>query len=887
MVDTAIVANEMWDKLLQQGTRHYWSEQIGLKHEQARKYISFWVGLHDIGKASPAFQNQTKDNRHDILTAYILKNQFKFDKQIAVTLGGHHGIFPRSEELISTKIKKDSGSDYYYNIRQELFNQLEQICGMDQYKLPHPPQTQAFFMFLAGLTSVADWIASNETFFPLYDQKPNIEQQLEDSRKHASEALWRLDWSRWQPLGIPGEFNKLFPDIKEIRPLQKEIIALAARICHDPGLVIIEAPTGEGKTEAAIYIVDAWNTCIGQKGCYFALPTQATSNQMFGRFGEYLGRRYPEKVINYLLLHGHAALSSEFQELRQNDDHLFEPGMIYDNCRSYDKVPPNIVASEWFTHRKRGLLAPFGLGTIDQGLLAVLQTRHVFVRLFGLAGKTIIIDEVHAYDAYMTTLLERLLEWLAALGSSVILLSATLPKSRRDGLMEAYHQGLNIKIERGLSNSEYPRISWLTANESGTQHIETSLQSTRKINLKWVDGNIPEEPDISEKIFPLGTKLQKALSEGGCAAVICNTVDHAQKMYQALKHYFSGTADDGLPELDLLHSRFLWGDRSEHEKRSLVRYGKPDSKVKFDDGTEKEALRPNRAVLVATQIIEQSLDLDFDLMVTEMAPVDLLLQRGGRLQRHNRPERKCNAGNPTLWICLPGEKQDGTPDFGGGTEAVYERHILLRSWLEIKDRISITVPGEVEQLIETVYGDQECPPNESENLKRDWKESSEKLKEQFEYEQEEAKERWIKKPSFDGELWKMTYDPREEDDPGFHPDHQALTRLTGLTISILCLQGDPNTIQIDGKLVDINKYPSIETAKKLLNRSVNISQHSEYGIVNLILEKEKLVPEVWRNNPLLRHHYLMYFDENKRHSLDNYEFYIDAYLGLIIKKNKA
>jgi CRISPR-associated endonuclease/helicase Cas3 len=177
MVDTSIVAGEMWDKLLQQGTRNYWSEQIGLNHEQARKIISFWAGLHDIGKASPAFQNQTKDNRHDILTAYILKNQFSFNKQIAVTLGGHHGVFPRSEELISTKIKKDSGSDYFKTLRQELFNRLAQIYGIDQYQLLHPPQNQAFFMFLGGLTSVADWIASNETYFPLDNQKSNIEQQ--------------------------------------------------------------------------------------------------------------------------------------------------------------------------------------------------------------------------------------------------------------------------------------------------------------------------------------------------------------------------------------------------------------------------------------------------------------------------------------------------------------------------------------------------------------------------------------------------------------------------------------------------------------------------------------------------------------------------------------
>ena len=162
----------------------------------------------------------------------------------------------------------------------------------------------------------------------------------------------------------------------------------------------------------------------------------------------------------------------------------------------------------------------------------MLQTSHVFVRLFGLAGKAVIIDEVHAYDAYMTTLLERLLEWLAALGSSVILLSATLPKSRRDCLLKAYRQGLNIEAENGLTISEYPRISWLTVNGSGTQHIETSQQSTRKIALEWVNGDLPEEADKMDKEFILGRRLKEALFGGGCTAIICNTVDHAQKIYR-------------------------------------------------------------------------------------------------------------------------------------------------------------------------------------------------------------------------------------------------------------------------------------------------------------------------------------------------------------------
>src|SRR5207248_6281763 len=108
---------------------------------------------------------------------------------------------------------------------------------------------------------------------------------------------------------------------------------------------------------------------------------------------------------------------------------------VYDE----EKRPSAVVAEEWFArNKKQALLAPFGVGTIDQALLAVLQTRHVFVRLFGLAGKCVVLDEVHAYDAYMTTLMERLLRWLAALGCPVMLLSATLPRDKRVKLLRAY-----------------------------------------------------------------------------------------------------------------------------------------------------------------------------------------------------------------------------------------------------------------------------------------------------------------------------------------------------------------------------------------------------------------------------------------------------------------
>src|SRR5438105_5551309 len=195
---------------------------------------------------------------------------------------------------------------------------------------------------------------------------------------------------------------------------------------------------------------------------------------MFGRVNDFLGHRYPSDQVQLQLLHGHAALSAEFALLLKKAKE-FQPSNIYDELGN-----GAVVAGEWFTHRKRGLLAPFGVGTVDQALLAVLQTRHVFVRLFGLSNKTIIIDEVHAYDAYMSKLLERLLEWLAALGSSVVLLSATLPKARRDALLNAYGHGLGQPEPARPDAVAYPRLTWANRDAAGACTVATSARATRQ-----------------------------------------------------------------------------------------------------------------------------------------------------------------------------------------------------------------------------------------------------------------------------------------------------------------------------------------------------------------------------------------------------------------------
>lgn len=639
---------------------------------------------------------------------------------------------------------------------------------------------------------------------------------------------------------------------------------------------------GEGKTEAAMYLADHWNVQLNQRGCYFALPTQATSNQMFSRVREFLEERFAGRNVLLQLLHGHAALSAEFETNLKKGATLLQLTPVYDETGTahqhhhHDDCTPGVVAAEWFTHRKRGLLAPFGVGTVDQALMAVLQTKHVFVRLFGLAHKTIIIDEVHAYDTYMSVLLERLLEWLAALGSPVILLSATLPKQRRDALRDAYLKGLGTALSNGnptttTPNPEdcYPRITWATAQSPGVKHIQTSAQNTRTLRLRHVSAKLPEG---GAETFRLGADLAEALQDGGCAAVICNTVQRAQEVYARLKSFFPGEADDGWPELDLLHARFLFKNRAERETRALIRFGKNDGEVIDREGYTHKVRRPKRAVLVSTQIIEQSLDLDFDLIVTDLAPVDLILQRAGRLHRHQRQssDRPPALHQPMLWVTQPELGDDGLPDFGV-SGFVYDPHILLRSWLEMRDREQIKVPDNIEFLIEAVYDWQRvCPHVAFETM---WRQTKDKLDKKLLDKEARAKAVRILDPDAE-QLLEDFNRQLEEDRPDVHKSLQALTRDDELpSVTVICLTPEET---------EQNKHarkPNLEAIRFLLEHSVSINRR---GMVDALLNSA--APTTWQDSPLLRHHRLVELDASGQQQIGDYQFIVHPELGIVINK---
>lgn len=921
MLDVAAVAVGLWDAALSPGMRRAFSRALGIDESATRIWLAFIAGLHDLGKASPTFQLQDTRTQaacrgrleqvglkcprqpsqigHGVVTDVALRDVFpglfpSMEKatvdSFAQVLGGHHGLFQRSDDRAKASRHPEAvGDASWRQLRRKTGEILAEVLALPRDVAPLPLDN-ATSMKLAGFVSVADWIGSDEDYFPYveWDSSWSLASYWNKTLQQAATALSRLGWLA-QP-GVPNlaSFSDLFPRIEKRNALQQAVIDLSDKL-QSPSVVIIEAPMGEGKTEAALYLVHRLGQRLGQPGFYVAMPTQATSDQMFDRVLQFLSQGFPNVYVQVSLLHGHASLSPELAEMQKRGrERLVNASYTGDHAQAAGNkghADLGLLAAEWFSYRKRGLLAPFGVGTVDQALLAVLQTRHVFVRLWGLSNKTVIIDEAHAYDTYMTTLLERLLEWLGALGSSVIILSATLPNSRRTALCAAYTKGLRASQPDALElshapSADYPRLTWAAAGSAGAKTIATSERSRKDLLLHWMDGSIPPTENMP---FPLGVELRAALAEGGCAAIICNTVRRAQEVYQALKSYFPGAADDGQPELDLFHAQYLYGDRLKRQERALIRFGKEGGTVKRQDGQKVEVRRPNRAVLVATQVVEQSLDLDFDLMVTDMAPVDLLLQRSGRLHRHQR-SRPVGLDRPVLWVCRP-EQRDGAPVFEDGTKAVYDEHVLLRSWLTLRETAKsqgdlVRVPKDVERLIEAVYRESAVPGDIADPLRRVWEETLKNQKNQVEKERYEAEIRWLKHPSYDGQLWRFLSDPREEDAPDFHIAHQALTRLAEARASLIVLYGtvdQPHLAHPDGERVDLHAPPGPGLVNELLLRSVSVGDRR---VVFELLKQP--VPSGWQQSSLLRNHRALVLDALGAARIGKYHIQIDAEMGFLV-----
>ncbi len=824
-------------------TRARFGAVLGLDWTAARPWLLLLIACHDLGKGCPGFQCKWKNlsglaaganpdttiNHAFVsqieLVSLLTKLGWPEDaaELVADAVGCHHG--ERASPMTLTHLegnRRALGTSEWGEARRAIFNALIDVFT------PTEPPTQptlsgADFMLLAGLTSFADWIGSNERYFPF-----GTPADCEDlpgwfktrRERNADEALNKIGWLPRRPLATaPRSFDAVFGFAP--RPLQQAVIDALDTI-SEPAIFLVEAPMGEGKTEAALYAHLELQRRLGHRGLYVALPTKATGNAMFGRVLKFLKNQSCDRPLDLQLLHGGALLNDDYQQLK--------PGGIFDAATGGD-----VRAGEWFTHKKRALLSEYGVGTIDQALLTILPVRHQFVRLWGLANRVVVFDEIHAYDAYTGTLLLHLLRWLLALGTSVVLLSATLPPQIRRQLAEL------TGAKPPKQEAAYPRLS-VYQNQQPVRQIAFNADPERRLRLTLAP--------VTADLPAIQTELDRRLTQGGYALALLNTVQRAQSLYQSYGEGEPLTSDgervgkrlaDG-SEVYLFHARFPADQRQRREDAVLKVFGPP---AKGESGA-----RSGKRLLIATQVAEQSLDLDFDLIVTDLAPIDLLLQRAGRLWRHRRDARPL--AEPVLIVA--GLAEDPPPSFGKPLwwGAVYREDVLLRTRSLLRDKPTLQLPDEIDTLVARAY---EEAVDVTESLQaRHERATQDALGKEYAH-VGQANQAIIGLP--DDGSWKTsaTFTLYDDDEPGVHRTLKAKTRL-----------GDESVVVIP--LFDVDAFdpavePDFARAKDFFKRAISVSRK---GIVKLL--QSAGVPEGWKKSTLLRNCYPLRLDSESRWTLD-------------------
>ena len=859
LLDVGFCALELWERSLSPAGQRYFAGSLQCSVEEAGRFLAFLSALHDLGKASPAFQMKHlpsvpalqkagfdfPDSRfyqplpHGLVSTWSLQNLLpewglppRSAMLLARAVGGHHGTWPTPGDILSPHKAKNLGSPVWAAARRDLFDEVAKIFQPPSVQLPSSrTELQVFLTVYSGFLTTADWLGSMQERFQFASTEFTLEEYAGISRHQAVEALQRTGWEGWRADGDLADFKTVF----DFPPYEVQSCAIGqAAGLPPPALVIVEAPTGTGKTETALYLADCWQQAQGGRGIYIAMPTQATSNQMFDRTRQFLEKRYPQDLVNLQLAHGQAILSERLDQIT-----LTEIG---------EDPQQGVFALTWFQPRKRTLLAPFGVGTVDQALLSVLQTRHFFVRLFGLAHKVVIFDEVHAYDTYMSELFWRLLTWLHLVGTSVIILSATLPEMARRKLAEAFY---GQALDR-LPQAVYPRLTLVSA-----ESIEVSAlpyREERRVRLAWVERDPQEIVEL----------MREKLADGGCATIVCNTIHRAQEIYRALKESSIVDPEDCL----LFHARFPLSWRMERENQVLERF-------------KKGGNRPRKSILVATQVVEQSLDLDFDLLVSELAPLDLVIQRAGRLHRHSLNPRPPALQEATLVLLRPERAVAGKWTFGRDAY-VYEPYILMRSLEALSGRDALTLPADSDELIGLVYGEGAVPPD----FFTEGALNAARLKMEKEHEQAaaEARFRLVLLPEHE-DLMGRTILGLEEDSTKVHQSLCALTRLADPSISLVCLHETSGGLVVSepddpSRTLDIQSKPGREMVRELLQHSVAVQNKT------LVRYFSSLLPwRAWEDVAALQNTYPVIFKGGVYHLANlPYSLELNREYGLVIRK---
>jgi CRISPR-associated endonuclease/helicase Cas3 len=711
-LDVAAVAAYWWDH--SHALRQLFCKDQQQNEAEMKAWVLFFIALHDLGKFDIRFQCKVlqvwlvlhpedqhvrlptpfecKEYDHGIAGLYWFDNDhqtdFGDDPFALVTahpyeswlpwlekVCGHHGVVVPTDKVDQHHYRLSVGlhalSYRDKTARAQWIDVLARIflhpAGLTVQS--EPPECS---VLLAGFCAISDWLGSwnsEDTFG--YEETAKDFAGLREyyQRRYANDAAKVIDRS--------GLIGKVKPDGNVVKLLggyqARQLQVLVDTLPLTAGLTIVEAPTGSGKTETALAY--AWKLLELHlaDSIIFALPTQATANAMLSRL-ETLAPLLFENP-NLVLAHANSRFNRAFTEIKQRGDDLQGENAL-SQC------------VQWLSQsKKRVFLGQIGVCTIDQVLVSVLPLKHRFVRGFGAGRSVLIVDEVHAYDRYMYGLLEAVLREQANAGSPAILLSATLPEQQKKQLLASYAPASTAGLVATV-DTPYPQVSWVTGGDLRQFDLtDCPDQQPPKFNL-YLESRYSDDAQPDDELLQ---QLLSTAKQGAQVCLICNLVDVAQQAYQKLK-IVAGTID-----VQLFHARFSLLDRQVKENQALACFG-------------KEGDRSRGRVLIATQVVEQSLDVDFDWLVTQICPVDLLFQRLGRLHRHQRSSRPAGFEKPKATVLLPNAE-----GYGRIGKIYSHTRVMWRTQQAIEKLCTLPLqfPDAYRSWIEPIYSDvvTECEPD--------------------------------------------------------------------------------------------------------------------------------------------------------------------------------
>ena len=674
LLDTASAARSLWRLWLRPRLRDFLSEELGTN---AEKIVMLLAGAHDIGKANPVFQLQLASQKNlkwrEPFRESLVKLEYPYlnvplhwakapvirrhERVAAIHLGGarlgenlvseslpavvalgHHGSFDWDGTKIGPYKKFALGE--WETARNDLVSSLEVACGVELKSIPQVSEVVA--VLLSGFIILADRLAS---------QKRTTEQGLDQMRREELDPGEGKEWIQHRQDYFDGLVQELLGVYNGFEDPKREILGdyeprgaqLLANSAGD-GLWFIMTATGSGKTEAFVL-----RHSDQQEALTLLLPTQATTNAMMRR----LQKMFAKTGNVAALAHGDAWLEDFYNQpesasSENNDSNQGRGGLF----------PTQFVAS-----RASRLLAPVTVATIDQAVMASLPLKWTHLRLLALANSHVVIDEVHTMDEYQVRLLEPILWWLGRTRTRVTLLSATLTQRHRDQFVRAYTN----KSKKFRDPVDFPSIASVPLD---------SKEAVSSVDLYMdkyqIDVELVEAADSASDHHQWAKNTLDRFPRARLGIVV-NTIDRAQYIARKL-------IDDGISVV-VLHSRMSL----KHRQDSALQLENAIGKNGDGDGL----------VVVGTQAIEASLDIDLDWMSTDLAPASSLLQRAGRVWRHSDTRR---GKRLPMQRNLPLRIVRDTSDVG---HLPYFAAELDRAWGFLKDHNLLAVPNDVQDFVET------------------------------------------------------------------------------------------------------------------------------------------------------------------------------------------